>query len=165
MSAPADPVHTLYVEHHGWLQSWLRHKLGNVFEASDIAHDTFVNVITSGMAGRIEQPRPFLATVARHLVIRQHRRRLLERAYLDTLALLPPDLAPSPEERLMALQSLQALDQALDALAPKVREAFLLAHLEGLSYADIAARLGVSMTSVKRYLAQGYERCFLLALS
>ena len=43
--------------------------------------------------------------------------------------------------------------------------AFLLAHLEGLSYADIATRLGVSMTSVKRYLAQGYERCFVLALS
>lgn len=165
MRAPADPVHTLYVEHHGWLQSWLRHRLGNVFEASDLAHDTFVNVIASGMAGRIEQPRPFLATVARHLVIRQHRRRLLERAYLDTLALLPAELAPSPEERLIALESLQAVDQALDALAPRAREAFLLAHLEGLSYADIAARLGVSMTSVKRYLAQGYERCFLLVLS
>jgi RNA polymerase sigma-70 factor (ECF subfamily) len=165
MRAPADPVHTLYVEHHGWLQGWLRRRLGNVFEASDIAHDTFVNVITSGMAGRIEQPRPFLATVARHLVIRQHRRRLLERAYLDTLALLPAELAPSPEERLIALESLQAVDQALDALAPRVREAFLLAHLEGLSYADIATRLGVSMTSVKRYLAQGYERCFVLALS
>ena len=107
----------------------------------------------------------FLATVARHLVIRQHRRRLLERAYLDTLALLPAELAPSPEERLIALESLQAVDQALDALAPKVREAFLLANLEGLSYADIATRLGVSMTSVKRYLAQGYERCFVLALS
>src|SRR5256885_14470663 len=52
MRAPADPVHTLYVEHHGWLQGWLRRKLGNVFEASDIAHDTFVNVITSGMADR-----------------------------------------------------------------------------------------------------------------
>ena len=113
MRAPADPVHTLYVEHHGWLQGWLRRKLGNVFEASDIAHDTFVNVITSGMAGRIEQPRPFLATVARHLVIRQHRRRLLERAYLDTLALLPAELAPSPEERLIALESLQAVDLSL----------------------------------------------------
>ena len=97
MRAPADPVHTLYVEHHGWLQGWLRRKLGNVFEASDIAHDTFVNVITSGMAGRIEQPRPFLATVARHLVIRQHRRRLLERAYLDTWPCCPLNLPLRPK--------------------------------------------------------------------
>ncbi|RYF65775.1 MAG: RNA polymerase subunit sigma, partial [Comamonadaceae bacterium] len=22
--ASVDPVHTLYVEHHGWLQTWLR---------------------------------------------------------------------------------------------------------------------------------------------
>lgn len=165
MSASIDPVHNLYVEHHGWLQSWLRRKLGNAFEASDIAHDAFVNVITSGMASRIEQPRPFLVTVARHLVIREHRRRLLERAYLDTLALLPPDLAPSPEERLIAIESLQAVDEVLDALAPKVREAFLLAHLEGMTYAAIAERLEISMTSVKRYLAQAYQRCFLLTFA
>lgn len=164
-AAPADPVHTLYVEHHGWLQAWLRGKLGNAFEASDIAHDTFVNVIASGMAARIEQPRPFLSTIAKHLVIRHYRRRVLERAYVDALALLPDGLAPSPEERLIALESLQAVDQVLDALAPRAREAFLLAHLEGLTYAAIAERLGVSMTSVKRYLMQAHRQCFLLALA
>lgn len=164
-AASVDPVQTLYVEHHSWLQTWLRGKLGNAFEAADIAHDTFVNVITSGTAARIEQPRPFLATVARHLVIRHYRRRVLERAYTDALALLPEDLAPSPEERLIALESLQAVDQVLDALPSKAREAFLLAHLEGLTYAAIAERLGVSMTSVKRYLAQAHRQCFLLMLA
>lgn len=164
-SPPADPVRTLYVEHHSWLQTWLRGKLGNTFEAADIAHDTFVNVISSGMAARIEQPRPFLATVAKRLVIGHYRRRVLERAYLDALALLPEDLAPSPEERVIAIESLQAVDQVLDVLAPKAREAFLLAHLEGLSYAAIAERLGVSMTSVKRYLMQAHRQCFLLALA
>lgn len=164
-SIPVDPVHTLYVEHHGWLQNWLRGKLGNTFEASDIAHDTFVNVIVSGMATRIEQPRPFLVTVAKNLLIRHYRRRVLERAYLDALALLAEDLVPPPEERLIALESLQAVDQVLDALAPKAREAFLLAHLEGLTYAAIAERLGVSMTSVKRYLMQAHRQCFLLALA
>lgn len=163
--ASPDPVHTLYVEHHGWLQAWLRGKLGNAFEASDIAHDTFVNVITSGMAARIAQPRPFLATVARRLVIGQHRRRVLERAYLDALALLPEDLAPSPEEQLIVLESLQAVDQVLDALPSRAREAFLLAHLEGLTYAAIAERLGVSMVSVKRYLMQAHRQCFLLVLA
>ena len=63
------------------------------------------------------------------------------------------------------LESLQAVDQVLDALAPKAREAFLLAHLEGLTYAAIAERLGVSMTSVKRYLMQAHRQCFLLALA
>ncbi|MGE8443954.1 sigma-70 family RNA polymerase sigma factor [Comamonas testosteroni] len=164
-SAPADPVHALYVEHHGWLQHWLRRKLGNAFEASDIAHDTFVNVIVSGMAARIEQPRPFLVTVAKNLVIRHYRRRVLEQAYLDAVALLTEDLVPPPEERLIVLESLQAVDQVLDALAPKAREAFLLAHLEGLTYAAIAQRLGVSMTSVKRYLMQAHRQCFLLALA
>lgn len=162
---PADPVHTLYVEHHGWLQAWLRGKLGNRCEAADLAHDTFVNVIASGMAARIEQPRPFLVTVARHLVVRHYRRRVLERAYLDALAQLPEDLAPAPEERLIALESLQAVDQVLDSLPRRAREAFLLAHLEGQSYAAIAERQGVSMATVKRDLMLAHRQCFLLMLA
>ena len=37
----------------------------------------------------------------------------------------------------------------LDGLGPKVKQAFLLSQLEGLGYADIAVRLGVSISSVK----------------
>ncbi len=32
---------TLYTDHHGWLQGWLRKKLGDVHQAADLAHDTF----------------------------------------------------------------------------------------------------------------------------
>ena len=52
----------------------------------------------------------------------------------------------------------------LDGLAPLVRSAFLLAHVDGLGYADIARRLGVSERSIKRYMVQAFERCILLIL-
>lgn len=160
-----ESVRSLYVAHHGWLQGWLRQRLGNRDEAADLAHDTFVNVITAGVAARIQEPRPFLATVARRLLIQQHRHRLLERAYLDTLAALPEALAPAPEQRLIALQSLQALDQVLDGLPGRAREVFLLAQLEGLPHAQIAARLGISAATLKRDLSLALGRCFLLALT
>ncbi|KAF1022402.1 MAG: putative RNA polymerase sigma factor FecI [Paracidovorax wautersii] len=158
-------VESLYHEHHGWLRGWLRQRLNSTSDAADLAHDTFVNVIASGMAARIVEPRPFLVTVARRLVIQQHRRRQLERAYLDALAALPEELAPSPEQGLVALQSLQALDEALDAISPRARQAFLLAHLQELSYAEIAARLRVSCATVKRDLAAAHRQCFFVALS
>jgi hypothetical protein len=47
-------------------------------------------------------------------------------AWMATLASLPANLAPSPEDRLMALQTLQLIDAALDRLNPKARQAFLL---------------------------------------
>lgn len=127
--------------------------------AADLAQDTFVDVIRAGSASGIREPRPFLATIARRLIAHHHRRQLLENSYLDMLAALPEELAPPPEVRLLALEALQQIDNALDGLPPRVKEAFLLAHLEELSYADIAERLGVSASSVKQYLTRANRQC------
>jgi len=152
-------VENLYVDHHGWLQGWLRRRLGDSFLACDLAQDTFVSVITTHAAGDIREPRPFLATIARRLMAHHHRRQLLESSYLEMLAALPEEMSPAPEVRLQALEALQQIDRALDGLPPKVKEAFLLAHLEGLSYADIAERLRVSASSVKQYLTRANRQC------
>ena len=74
----SHPVETLYHDHHTWLRGWLQRRLNNSSEASDLAQDTFVNVITTGCAGDIREPRPFLATIARRLLAHRHRRHLLE---------------------------------------------------------------------------------------
>jgi len=153
-------LHALYSNHHGWLQGWLRHKLGNAFDAADLAQDTFVSVLTGGAAPQIREARPFLATIARRLVAHRYRRQVLEEAYLAALACLPPAVAPAPEERLLALEALQEIDAALDGLPFPVRTAFLLAQLEGLSYAEIAARLDVSASSVKQYLTRANRHVF-----
>ncbi|MFT3801138.1 MAG: sigma-70 family RNA polymerase sigma factor [Burkholderiaceae bacterium] len=157
-------VETLYSDHHGWLEDWLRRKLGDSFVAADLAQDAFVSVIAAGSAGQIREPRPFLATIARRLVAHHHRRRVLEEAYLQVLAGLPEDMAPSPESQYLALEALREIDRALDGLPPLVREAFLLAHFEELGYADIAVRLKVSTSSVKQYLTRAHRHC-LFALS
>jgi len=158
--AQQQDLHALYSSHHGWLQGWLRHKLGNAGEAADLAQDTFVSVLTNGTAPQIREARPFLATIARRLVAHHYRRQVLEDAYLQALACLPPEAAPAPEERLLALEALQEIDAALDGLPGPVRTAFLLAQLEGLSYAEIAARLNVSASSVKQYLTRANRQVF-----
>lgn len=158
-SAGRDDIHTLYVTHGGWLKGWLRHKLGNAFDAADLAHDTFVNVIKAGQPAEIREPRSFLATIANRLVVDRHRRHLIERAFLDALALMPEALAPSAEARYLALEALREIDAALDGLPLRVKQAFLLCHIEELSYAEIAARLKVSTSSVKQYLTRANGHC------
>lgn len=153
-------VETLYVDHHAWLRGWLNRRLHDICEASDLTQDTFVNVIATGNAADIREPRPFLVTIARRLLAHRHRRHLLEAAYLDALAVLPEAVMPSAETRLMAIEALQEIDSALDGLPRAVKEAFLLAQLEGLSYAQIAERLKVSASSVKQYLTRANRQCF-----
>jgi RNA polymerase sigma-70 factor (ECF subfamily) len=67
---------------------------------------------------------------------------------------------PSPETRLLTLEILEQLDAALDGLPAPIREAFLLAHLHGMRYSDIAERLRVSSSSVKQYLQRANLQCF-----
>ncbi|MGW9065102.1 sigma-70 family RNA polymerase sigma factor [Achromobacter animicus] len=158
--AATDDLTGLYVEHSTWLQGWLRRRVGDTFAAADLAQDTFLSLLDrKTAASEIRKPRPFLATVAGRLLAHRHRRQLLETAYLEALACLPEEVAPSPEMRLMAVESLQQIDRVLDGLPPKVREAFLLAHLFELSYAEIADRLGASASSVKQYLTRANREC------
>ncbi|MBB1601687.1 sigma-70 family RNA polymerase sigma factor [Variovorax sp. UMC13] len=165
-AASADPpafhplVQAFYVEHHGWLQGWLRRKLDNPFDAADLAQDTFVRLLGAPGLERVDAPRAYLTTVARNLLINHVRRRAIEQAYLDALALLPEPVAPPPEQRLMVLETLVEIDRRLSGLPVQAKKAFLLAQLEGLGQAEIAAALGLSVSTVKRHLAKAAMRCF-----
>lgn len=163
-----DTMHVLYSNHHGWLQGWLRRKLGCAHSAADLAHDTFVRLIAAPDAARrvadIREPRDYLATVARRVMVDYFRRRTLERAYLDALALVPETETGSLEQRSIILEALCEIDAMLDGLGTKPKQAFLMSQLEGLSYAEIAHRLGVSVSSVNKYMARAVERCLLIRL-
>lgn len=158
-------LHKLYTEHHGWLQSWLRGKTGCSQRAADLAQDTFLRVLLArarGAAVYLDQPRAYLTTIARGLVIDHWRRQQLEQAWLEAVAQLPEAEAPSPETHLLMLESLMRIDRLLDRLKPKVRQAFIWAQLEGLTCPQIAQRLEVSLATVERYLATALRACYAL---
>lgn len=162
-SSEAGAMHTFYAEHHGWLSTWLRRRLGCTHSAADLAQDTFVRVLLRPQVlPTLREPRAYLSTLAKGVISEHWRRQALERAYVDALAAMPEPLALSPEDRLELLQTLDEIDAMLDSLAPKAREAFVLSQLEGLTYAAIAERLQISERTVKRYMQQGFERCLAL---
>ena len=158
--SPSNPVEVLYNDHHHWLTGWLRRKLGCPESAADLAQDTFVRVLTARETPTLVEPRAFLTTVAKRVLFNFYRRQDLERAYLDALAQMPEHVAPSEEERAIILQTLLELDQLLDGLPTQVKRAFLLAQLDGLTYAQIGAELGISIATVKRHLSKALLRCY-----
>ena len=157
---PHHDVQGLYLDHHEWLRSWLRRRLGCSHQAADLAHDTFVRLLSRREPAAVAEPRAYLATIARGLVVDFHRRHALERAYLATLAALPEPRLPSPERRAIVLEALVAIDTLLDGMKPAVRQAFLLSQLDGLTYAQIATRLGVTVRTVGNYMVRALEHCY-----
>lgn len=155
-------LETLYVNHHGWLKGWLRGKVGNGFDAADLAQDTFMRVLKSGQSKDIRQPRDYLATIARGLVVDWYRRQALERAFLEALACRGDGLTLSLEERAIMLETLTQIDRMLDGLGPRSRSIFLMAQLDGLGYAEIGERMGVSITTVKNHMVKAMTHCLIL---
>ena len=91
------------------------------------------------------------------------RRRALEQAYLETLAARPEHVEVSPEARLLIIETLLEIDRLLDGLGTRTREIFLMAQLDGLSYVEIAQRLDVSLTTVKKHAVRALTHCLMLA--
>lgn len=159
-NSPSPDFHSLYASHHSWLLQWLKRRLHDAGLAGDLAQDTFIKILLAGNSREILQPRPFLATIARRLLANHCRRAELEQAYIEALLHQPEAQAPSPETMAILLESLQRIDQALGKLSAKARAAFLMAHLDGMSYAEIADELGTTTHSVKKYLSRANLLCF-----
>lgn len=153
-------IDALYTGHHAWLRGWLSRKLGCAHRAADLAHDTFMRLLARDEPIGADEPRAFLTTVAQRVLSNHWRREQIERAYLDALALRPEAHAPSPEERAVVLETLLDIDRLLDGLPLAAKRAFLLAQLDGLTQAEIARELGVSLATVKRYLVKAGTQCF-----
>ncbi|WP_434561253.1 sigma-70 family RNA polymerase sigma factor [Pseudomonas sp. Z4-20] len=156
----APTVEVLYIAHHNWLNGWLRRRLACPESAADLAQDTFIRVLAARDPQPILEPRAFLTTIAKRVLFNHYRRQDLERAYVDALAQLPEQVAPSEEDRAIILQTLLELDQLLDGLPRAVKKAFLLAQIDGLTYNEIALELGISLATVKRHLNKAAMRCY-----
>lgn len=171
MSAPSSPANAdvgqLYQHHHLWLQHWLRRRLSCPQRAADLMQDTFVRILASSesleLVRLLREPRSYLATVARRVMIDHFRRQKLEQAYLEALAAQPVYEEISLEERLLILETLREVDRLLAGCGAKARQAFLMANWLGMTYNEIAVALGVSLSSVKKYMFKTTERCLLLA--
>lgn len=145
---------------YGWLTACVHRLVGCRNDAEDLAASAFTELAEIEAFERIRQPRALLTTIARRLTFEFWRRRDLERHYLDELARQPEYHDASPEELCLALEELARIDAALRRLSARAREAFLLSQYEGLGYAEIAARLGVSASMVRKYVAQALDACW-----
>lgn len=155
-------VAELYQQQHGWLQNWLRRRLNCSQSAADLAQDTFMRLLAKDQVPELHAPRTFLAKVAQSVLSNHYRRQKIERAYLEALAAMPELTVPSLETQAILLETLIALDAALEGLERPVREAFLWSQVDGLSHAEIAQRLDISVTTVKRYIAKAGAMCIML---
>ena len=160
----ADTSHREYVRqlfnaHYLWLSARLSRYLNSSSYAEDIAADTFVQLLSTPQALDIREPRALLTTIAQRLIYQLWRRRDVERAFLMTLSSRELEPAPSPETMVQFYQTLDWVERQLEHLPDKVKATFVLSRLNGMTYTQIAAQLGISQRSVSDYMNLAQRRC------
>jgi RNA polymerase sigma-19 factor, ECF subfamily len=145
-----------------WLKSKLQRRVGSPADAEDLASSTFTELAEVQDLTTVREPRAFLTVIAKRLTFEMWRRRDLERAYLDSLLTQETPTVPSAESIAEISQALLLVDQALSGLPIKAKAAFIYSQIDGLTYAEIATRLGVSTSMVRKYIAQALTRCYLI---
>ncbi|MET0266644.1 MAG: sigma-70 family RNA polymerase sigma factor [Duganella sp.] len=158
-----EQVELLYSDHHGWLYSLLRRRLGNSADAADLAHDAFFRLLLKPRSfDSFSGARAYLSTAARGLCIDLWRRREIEQAWREALAAQPEAVACSAEQQAIVLESLAAVDAMLRRLPANVASAFVMAMVLEMSDKEVAAQLGVSDRMVRKYVAQAMLHCMQL---
>lgn len=139
------------------LTGYIRRNWRGESEVEDIRHEVYARVLAAAREGLPQQPRAFVFTTAKnHMINLARRARIVSFDYvadLESLGVLVDEVAP--DRHLAARDELRRLKAGLDELPARCREVILLRRVEGLSRAETAARLGVSLSSVEHDLVYG----------
>ena len=124
-------------------------------EAMELTQDVFVKAWQALPGWRPEARfSTWLLQIARNAALDQlRRRRVVQFAPLDD-GMDVADTAPGPEARYASRQRQALLEHALQQIAAEHREILLLREIEDLSYAELAAVLGIAEGTVKSRLAR-----------
>jgi RNA polymerase sigma factor (sigma-70 family) len=152
--APSVEIENLYRKNAARLRRFFTRRAPRD-EAPDLVHETFRKFLSSARAPiDITRPDAYLSRVATNL-LRDRTKiaiRRSENAHDDIESV--PLAGPDPHRQLEARDMLARASTAIDRLKPKRREIFLLHRIDGLEYAEIAERMGMSVKTIEWHIGQ-----------
>ena len=159
VAADQGAVHRLYRDHSASLVRQLTRQTGCRELARELAQETFVRLLRMAPAQirSIARPHAYLRTMAMNLARDLGRRSACDGRLRDQLERLADPLL----DQVAVLESrdtLRRLEAAMDRLRPRTREIFMAHRIEGLSYAEIAERTGLTVKGVEKQMSKAIAK-------
>ncbi len=139
---------------------WLAQKFGDLDTARDIAQSAYLRIWRYSETREITNLRALIFQTAANLAANEFRARKRRRTVsFDPTAPEPYEAVDfarceklSPETATIAREEVSILLAAINALPEPTRRAFVLSRFEGKTYREIATALGVSESSIEKYI-------------
>lgn len=149
-------IHDLFREHSDPLVKYLTSRFRDREDAAEIAQEAWLRMYRLDKPEELRNPRAFLFQTASNLAVDRYRRDSLEQKYARTEG-HDVDHTPSAEREIQGKQDLTTVYEALAELPLDCRQAFVMHRSQGLSYPQIAAEVGVSVSMVEKYIIRALK--------
>jgi len=163
METVAERFERLFREYRGRVFAFALRFTGNREDALDLTQDVFLKVYTALERNGIQRESAWIYRIATNTCIDWLRRRRREGLRCG----MEVEILDSRWEESKEKEARDLLKEALKSLSPTHRRVILLRWLKGLSYREIAEKMGCSLGTVmsRLHYARKYLRHYLKTLS
>lgn len=165
---PQDPQIALWFAthlqvHEVQLRAWLHSRFPKLSseDLDDLIQEAYAKVLKAHAAREIAAPKAFFFAVARNLAFDHFRRRAVSVPTLsggtDELAVLEDDA--DLFETVSRNQEIELMTEAIQTLPDRCRQVLTLRYVYGLPHKEIAAQLGITLSTVEIQITKGIKRC------
>lgn len=159
LPGPNSRFDALFLAEHRRLQRYFYRRVGND-EAPDLVQEAFARLVSSGALDQLDNPAAYLNRIARNILID----RLRQRRRMGTIVYSLDEGRDAPSratqaERIEAKDLLCLYRRAVRAMSPKTRRVFVMHRIRGLTYKQIAERIGISVATVEYHMMQALRLC------
>lgn len=149
------------VRHYDDLVDHVRRRFGDRGFAREVVHDVCVQLLEKREKHGVRTPLALLRKISHDQASSRYRS---DRRRLQWIVPLAPDEdaicpAPTPDRQHQGVSELDLLEQAINGLAPRCREVFILHKVYEVSQAEVAQRMGISIKTVEKHLRLGMAAC------
>lgn len=159
--------HTEVHPHEPALRAFLLRRVPTISDIDDLVQESYLRLIRARAAGKVNNARSYLFTIARNAAFDLFRRSrgISMQSIVNEEPLAVLEDKPGVAESVNNSEELEILYQAISMLPDRCREIMTLQKIHGLSNRAIAERLGLSVYTVNAHVATGLLRCreFLIA--
>ena len=154
-------VFRAYQTNESVLRGFLWKFVNTQHDIEDICQETVTRALEAERSRVIRDPRAFLFGIARNVV----RKRLdkQSRSLIDFVEDFSSDQfessEPLPDKELDDRQQMMMFADAVATLPRQCQRVFIMKKVYGFSHKEIAAKLGISISTVEKHAAAGLKRC------
>jgi RNA polymerase sigma-70 factor (ECF subfamily) len=152
-------VERLFREHNDALIRFLQVRLRSRQEATEVAQEAYVRLLSLDEPGAVSYLRAFLFKTAANLAVDRIRRGQVHLRATDQSHFRNFKDSRTPERHAAGEQTLARMGRLVAAMPPKCRHAFVLHRFHGRDIASIAREMNIAERTVRAYVERALLQC------